>query len=205
MAVPPRRPFTISAMWPLALLAVLVLIANLIIHLAAVLGFDPQDWVMPEWKLWVWLWGIFVAMGLIAYMRDTIAKRRARIAAVAYRRSGNPWWWKCVIFLGAVYVLWNVVVLGLWKGTVGELTNPKPGVYLCDPGHGRPVEAMSREEYDRDRRNEVQVATSVMLFFYLQIAFDWIRAAMGIDRSDGPGQERKKNGWTVYLLWWRGI
>jgi hypothetical protein len=188
-------------MWAIAIFAVIVFIADLVVHVAAMLGFNPQDWVRPGWLGVVLFYGVFGVMVAALLLREILRKRRARLLGEVAGEEVNPFWFKVVIGIVAAYAMITSVDV-IFRATGGELSHPEPGVYMADPGHGHPIERISEGQYDRYRRNEVRLVSGIFLIIYLQIAFYFFCSAMGksLDCAQGTGENP---GGAVWVVWRR--
>ena len=189
-------------MWAIAILALLVLGADLTAHIASIAGFNLIDWFHPLWAVVVVFWAVFILMIFIASAVDSRRRRLAKLQGTVLPENTNPRWFNWISYPLIAYALFTAIFYGIFRGYPGELMQLNPGVYVIDPGHGHPLETITAAQYHQYRRNEVRAATGFMLMFYVQIAFDMLCIALGIDWQD-PGPPRQTlTRWTV-TIWSR--
>ncbi len=168
------RPVIIRRMWPLALLALFGLLLDLLIHVAATLGFNPQDWLRPEWlalTLYYTLFAVVVGSVLLLQYRKT-----GSINPPPNQPNDRPLWFRFLLALVTIYAVLLAADL-LFQPTGGTLSHPSPNVYVADPGHGRAPDRISQQQYDAFRRDSVRLGSGIFLVFYLQATHDLFRAA----------------------------
>ncbi len=160
-------------MWALAILAVLGLLFDVILHVATFVGCNPQDWIQPDWSARLIVIGLFLVIAIPAIVIADRRKKRERQTGIEWEEK-NPFWFALIIKLAvcyAVFCFFNYGILDLRRAG-GEPQRAGVGVYVVDPGHGHPARSITKDEFDRLRRREVRGGTGFFLMFYLQIAFD---------------------------------
>jgi hypothetical protein len=83
-------------------------------------------------------------------------------------------------------MLFNVFVVGFMNIRRGDPMQVGVGMYAIDPGHGRPVQPISADEYHTIRRRGVRAGSGFFLGFYVAIASDLIFALTGQKRFKPP-------------------
>ena len=187
-------------MWAIAILSVAALLLDLVVYVAALVGFNPQDWVRPEW---VGVAGFFGLLGLMLVIANVVAayrKRRARARGVLVADIVHPWWFRLIARVVVVFALANLVWFGFIRGPRGDPVERGIGVYAVDPGHAHPDEPITREQYMRYRRYQVCAMAGLFLAFYLPIAFEMICMARGKDFGEVPGSARLKQFRWVFVI-----
>jgi hypothetical protein len=168
-------------MWALALIA---LAADLIVHVAALIGFDPLDWIQPGWLAVLLFWGTFAAIVLIANAAEAHRRRRASAMGLFRPDPVSPRWFKLLMCIVILYALLNPLLAGWPTVRGGEAVHLPNGAYGLDPGHHRPVESLTESQYHAYRRSLVRTVSGLQLVFYLQITFHMFCLATG--RNLGP-------------------
>jgi hypothetical protein len=189
-------------MWAIAILAIVAFLADLVIHIAALLGFNPQDWIQPAWLELSLYYGVFGLLLAIVIVRGNLRERRAKREGLTIEQDDNPLWFKAIVWIVAVYAFITAADV-FFRANGGELSHPGPGVYLADPGHGHPVEQITEAQFNHYRRNEVRLVSAFLLIFYLQFAFEFLAAAMGKTWGSRPGEARPTSGGAVWIVWRR--
>jgi hypothetical protein len=162
-------------MWAIAGLALAALIIDVVLHVAALVGLNPQDWIRPDWAARVVCFGLFLIVLLAANMaavrRDERAKRLGIILS-----DQNPRWFAWLMKIAIVYGLFSAINFGVidFRRAGGAPVRQADGAHVADPGHGHPVRPITAAEYDRFRRRSVRGVTGFFLMFYLQVAFDMV-------------------------------
>jgi hypothetical protein len=197
-------------MWIIAFLAVLALVLDLIVHVAALMGFNPQDWIGPQWVFWVVFGGWSISMVLIASIVEARPKRRAQMRGVIPADNESSVWLPEDIYpprfrlfarVVMIYAIISLIFWGLLRVHAGDPVTQGTGLYGLDPGHGRAVHQISREQYDRYRRYGMLALSGLFLGVYLQIASDMICRAKGIESGTNSVSERPRSGWYVFVIW----
>jgi hypothetical protein len=166
-------------MWALAFIALAALTADLILHVATLIGLDPLDWIQPGWLAVLLFWGTFGGIVSIANVAESRRRRRARAAGLFLSDPVSPAWFKILIGIVILYAVLNPLWAG-WRTMRGGQTVHLPnGSYGLDPGHGRPIEPITESEYHAYRRSLVRTVTGLLLVFYLPIAFHLFCLATG--------------------------
>src|SRR5689334_11237409 len=109
------------AMWAVAILALLALVVNLVLHIASVVSLDPHDSVQPDWVLPVAAVAALVGIVLLASVVDARERRRAEqrgFAAAGAERE--PAWFKPV--------LWVFIAYAVYHGFMGLFVDLRDGV-----------------------------------------------------------------------------
>jgi hypothetical protein len=188
-------------MWPIAILAILVLAVDVLVHSAAAFGFNPQDWTQPDWVAAVILWVLFILMVLIANAVEARQKRQAELQGIIFPDNGNPGWFRRVMHFLIAYSLFNVIVFGFPAMHRGDPTQQGIGVYVLDPGHGHPVQPITKDQYDMYRRNGIRAISGLLLAFYVQMAFDMFCLASGKGKSSTSIPPRRRPFRKLYIIW----
>jgi hypothetical protein len=181
-------------MWAVATFAVVALAVDVVVHVAAVLGFDPQDWVRPEWAAAVGFWGLFLS-GFAAGI--AVGKHRRRLAGaegVVVPHDNGPAWFRGLRRVVVVYAVITLAVCGYSGSGRGDPTRRGDGTYVLETGHGRLVRPITAEQYDRYRRNDVRGMSAFVLMFYVVLASDMVYLAGGKGRDAVPGSVRRRDG-----------
>jgi hypothetical protein len=179
-------------MWAIAILALIGFVAELILHLASVVGGDPRDWIQPDWVLPV---ASFVCLIIVILAANLVEDRREHRA----KRSGvvlpdqNPPWFRPILWVFIVYALTSFFMSIFVDARRGDPVRQAEGVYVEDSGHGRPAVPISADEYHGLRRLQVRRGSALFMLFYLAVASDFLFTL--------AGQKRFKNGprssWVV--------
>jgi hypothetical protein len=185
-------------MWALALIALAALAADLILHVATLLGFDPLDWIQPGWLAVLLFWGTFAAIVFIANAAEVHRRRRARAAEVFHSDSVSPRWFKLLICIVILYALLNPLLASWPTVRGGEAVHLPNGAYGLDPGHGHPIKSITESQYHAYRRSLVRTVTGLQLVFYLQITFHLLCLATG--RNLGPTDAPTRPGPARWIL-----
>jgi hypothetical protein len=183
-----------AGMWAVATYAVLALVADVVVHVAAVLGFDPQDWVRPDWVAGVGFWGVFVSGFAAGIAVGKHRRRRAEGEGCVGSRHNGPVWFKRLRGVVVVYAVVTVVVCGLRGSGRWDPTRRGDGTYALETGHGRFVQPITAEQYGRYRRNYVRGMSAFVLMFYVVLASDMVYLAGGKGRDAVPGSVRRRDG-----------
>src|SRR5262249_54762999 len=85
---------------------------DLILHIAAIAGFDPMDWMGLDWLVVVLFWGALMACVLLANGVESYRKRRAGALGVPLSDPVSPRWFKVLMGGVIVYALVNPFVTG---------------------------------------------------------------------------------------------
>jgi hypothetical protein len=178
-------------MWAVAILAVVGLIVNVVVHVATWLGCDPQGWIHSEW---VGILGFYGLFGLVMMLANVVEHRRQERA----KREGivlpdqNPQWFRLLMKFVIAYA-----ILGFFAFLFADIRKGDPvrladGTFAADTGHGRPVTPISEEEFHRIRRWRAREISAFFLMFYLQIVADLIFTLTGKQTfSPAPGVFRR--------------
>jgi hypothetical protein len=186
-------------MWVLALFAAAALAVDLVVHVATILGFNPQNWIQPDWLAAVSFWLLLLLTMGIASAVTSYRKRRARRQGLVYTEPRNPRWFKVIMWIVIVYAFANLIVFGAPAVRRGEPVELGAGQYALDPGHGHPVQPITEEQYHTFRRHAVRAFSGFTLMFFLQIAFDLLCLALGRHYPANPDPP-KPTRWT-FILW----
>jgi hypothetical protein len=162
-------------MWAIAILALAALILDAVLHVAALLGLNPQDWLQPDWLARLVFFGLFLTIFLAAHIAGDRREKRAKRLGIVLSDE-NPRWFAWVMKIAIVYGLFTVINFGVidLRRAGGSPVQQADGSHVVDPGHGHPVRPITAGEYDRWRRRSVLGASGFFLMFYLQIAFDMV-------------------------------
>ena len=165
-------------MWAVAILALTGLILDVTLHVAAVVGLNPQDWLRPDWLAQLIFFGFFGATLIAANVAQQRREKRAVERGIVLR-DGNPLWFGLLIKAAIVYGLFCAINFGVidFRRAGGSPVSRPDGSYVVDPGHGRAVVPITAARYDQLRRRSVLGGSSFFLMFYLQVAFDMMRFA----------------------------
>ena len=187
-------------MWAIAILAVTALVLDLIVHIAAVAGLNPQDWVQPDWLARTLFFALLVAVLLIANMVQSRRQRRAAALGITLDDDEpNPQWFvwlRRVVIAYGLFCAINYGVLDLRRAG-GSPLRLGDGSHVVDPGHGRPIRAITAAEYDHWRRRSVRGGSGLLLMFYLQVAFDKVRSARNPVRAGMKSSSAQASGGRV--------
>jgi hypothetical protein len=165
-------------MWLIAIWSVAALLIDAVIHVAAVVGLNPQDWVRPEWLLQTLFWVMFLATLGLAHVVENRRSRQAKKLGITLADRNPPWFatLRAIAIAYGLFCAFNFGVVDLRRAG-GEPDRLADGSYIIDPGHGRAPRPISRDEYDRWRRRSALGGSGFFLMFYTQVAFDMVRYA----------------------------
>jgi hypothetical protein len=190
-------------MWFLAVLSILGLLMDLTVHIAALLGFNPQDWIQPEWLAETIFYGTGLTLLVVFAIVSTVREKRAKARGIVLPFNAEPLWFYVLIRVVMVYGVAGGAIWMLFQDRGGIPVQPAPGVYALDPGHGHPIERVSFEEYCRVRRNGTRSLSGIFLIWYSVIAFDFTYLAMGKEPGIGQGPTRRIPGRRIFVIWRR--
>ena len=190
-------------MWALAILSILILAMDFIVHVAAVLGFNPQDWIKPEWVANTLFFGAFYALLLIAVFIGVVREKRAKARGIILAEPREPFWFYALVRIVMVYVLASLAIWIFYDRIGGgDAIQQSPGVYMLDSGHGRAPTPISFEQYQWIRRTGTRVCSGSFLLFYMGIAYITVCWARGNDTGNeaGPPPRGASRRW-VFVIW----
>jgi hypothetical protein len=161
-------------MWALAILAVVGLVLDVVVHVSTFFGANPLDWIQPDWLARL----IFIsALLVVAIPALVIDNRRKKREAKTGMEFGDryPFWFWLLIRLAACYAVFNFFNYGVLdvRRAGGDVQRWPGGVYMVDPGHGHPPHSITKDQYDYFRRREVRGGTGFFLMIYLHFAVNF--------------------------------
>jgi hypothetical protein len=121
-----------------------------VLHVAARLPFNPQDWLRPDSPAGVVFFGLFLivllATTIVSNRRDQRAKRLGIVLS-----DQSPWWFDWLMKIAIVYALFNAIYFGVIadRRAGGVPARRADGSYVVDPGHGHRVRPITAAENDR--------------------------------------------------------
>src|ERR1700727_2825954 len=121
-------------MWAIAIICVLTLCVDMAVHAAAMLGFDPQDWVQPNWLAWLLFMGMLVGTVLLAQAADKIWKKRAAGRGEGGGEYVPPRGFKLARNVVVVYSVFMLLYYGFPCLHRGDPVERGAGQYVLDPG-----------------------------------------------------------------------
>jgi hypothetical protein len=160
-------------MWALAILAVIGLLLDVVVHVSTFFGANPQDWIRPDWLARLIFIGFLLLVGIPALVIDDRRKKREARMGLEFE-DRYPFWFWLLVRVAVCYAIFNFFNYGVvdTRRAGGDVERWPGGTYMVDPGHGHPPHAITKDEYDYYRRREVRGGTGFLLMIYLQLAFD---------------------------------
>src|SRR4051812_24828710 len=122
-------------MWPIAVICVLTLCIDLVVHISALLGFNPQDWVKPIWLTWMIFVGMLVGTIALMNVAERLWKRRMARQGEAVEEYVPPFGLKIVRKVVLAYSILVLLYFGYPCLHRGEPVEQGAGHYVLDPGH----------------------------------------------------------------------